>query len=69
MNIDAPDIVHVPYKGAGPSISDLMAGNISMATVGVNGELLELHRTGKIRILAVTTEQRLKGAPEIPTAI
>jgi tripartite-type tricarboxylate transporter receptor subunit TctC len=67
--IDAPEIVHVPYKGAGPSIADLVSGHIPMATINVTGQLLELHRAGKIRILAVTAPQRLKGAPEIPTAI
>jgi tripartite-type tricarboxylate transporter receptor subunit TctC len=64
-----PDIVHVPYKGAGPSIADLVSRQIPMATINVTGQLLELHRAGKIRILAVTSPARLKGAPEIPTAI
>ncbi len=67
--IDAPGIVHIPYKGAGPGISDLVSGHIGMVTVGINGQLLELHRAGKIRILAVTSERRLQVAPEIPTAI
>jgi tripartite-type tricarboxylate transporter receptor subunit TctC len=65
----SPEIVHVPYKGAGPSVADLVSGHIPMATINVTGQLLQLHRTGKIRILAVTSPQRLKGAPEIPTAI
>ena len=65
--IGTPDIVHVPYKGAGPSISDLVSGQIPMATINVTGQLLDLHRAGKIRILAVAAPQRLKGAPEIPT--
>jgi tripartite-type tricarboxylate transporter receptor subunit TctC len=67
--VGAPGIVHVPYRGAGPSIADLVSGHIPMATINVTGQLLELHRAGKIRILAVTSPQRLKGAPEIPTAI
>ena len=67
--IDAPGIVHVPYKGAGPAITDLVSGHIGMVTVAVNGQLLELHRAGKIRILAVTSKQRLKAAPDIPTAV
>ena len=61
--------MHVPYKGAGPSVADLVSGHIPMATINVTGQLLQLHRTGKIRILAVTLPQRLKGAPDIPTAI
>jgi tripartite-type tricarboxylate transporter receptor subunit TctC len=67
--IGTPDITHVPYRGAGPSITDLISGQIQMATVNVTGQTLELHRAGKIRILAVTSPQRLKGVPDIPTAV
>jgi tripartite-type tricarboxylate transporter receptor subunit TctC len=67
--IGAPEITHVPYRGAGPSIADLVAGQIPMATINLTGQTVELHRTGKIRILAVTAPERLKGVPEIPTAI
>jgi tripartite-type tricarboxylate transporter receptor subunit TctC len=67
--IGAPEIVHVPYRGAGPGITDLVSGHIPMMTVNVTGQLLDLHRSGKIRILAVTSPARLKGAPEIPTAV
>jgi tripartite-type tricarboxylate transporter receptor subunit TctC len=63
------DIVHVPYKGAGPGITDLVSGHIPMMTPNVTGQLLELHNAGKVRILAVTSPSRLKAAPEIPTAI
>jgi tripartite-type tricarboxylate transporter receptor subunit TctC len=69
QTIGAPEITHVPYRGAGPSITDLVSGHIPMATINVTGQLLELHRTGKIRILAVTSPQRLKGVPDIPTAV
>ena len=67
--IGAPEITHVPYRGAGPSIADLVAGQIPMATINLTGQTVELHRSGKIRILAVTSPERLKGVPEIPTAI
>ena len=63
------DLVHIPYKGAGPGISDLLSGHIPMMTPNVTGQLLEFHRTGKIRILAVNAAHRLAAAPEIPTAI
>ena len=63
------DIQHIPYRGAGPGISDLVSGHIPMMTPNVTGQLLELHRAGKVRILAVTSPERLKGAPDIPTAI
>ena len=63
-----PGIVPVPYRGTGPVISDLVGGQIPIGTPGVTGQLLELHRTGKIRILAVTSPKRLVAAPELPTA-
>jgi tripartite-type tricarboxylate transporter receptor subunit TctC len=67
--INAPGIVHVPYKGAGPSIKDLVSGQVDFATINVTGQLLQLHNVGKVRILAVTSQDRLKGVPSIPTAI
>ena len=63
------DLVHVPYKGAGPGISDLVSGHIPMMTPNVTGQILQLHRSGKVRILAVNAADRLKAAPEIATAI
>ena len=63
------DLVHIPYKGAGPGITDLVSGHIPMMTPNVTGQLLELNRAGKIRILAVNGAQRLTAAPYIPTAI
>src|SRR5437763_16339188 len=50
-----PDIVQVPYRGTGPVITDLIGGQIPIGTPGVTGQVLELHRSGKMRILAVTS--------------
>jgi tripartite-type tricarboxylate transporter receptor subunit TctC len=66
--IGAPDIVHIPYKGAAPGVADLASGHIPMMTPNIGGPLLELHRAGKVRILAVAATTRLKAAPDIPTA-
>jgi tripartite-type tricarboxylate transporter receptor subunit TctC len=66
--IGAPDIVHIPYKGSAPGVADLAAGHIPMMTPNVGGPLLDFHRAGKVRILAVAHEARLKAAPDIPTA-
>jgi tripartite-type tricarboxylate transporter receptor subunit TctC len=66
--IDAPDIVHIPYKGSAPGLTDLASGHIPMMTPNVGGALLDFHRTGKVRILAVAAETRLRAAPDIPTA-
>ena len=65
----SPDIVHVPYRGSGPAIVDLIGGQIQMAVPAFNGQLLAFHRAGKIRILAVTSVERLRDAPELPTTI
>src|SRR5262249_34479830 len=64
-----PDIVQVPYRGTGPATSDTIAGQVQMVTPAVTGQLLEFHRTGKLRILAVTSPMRLVAAPDIPTAL
>ena len=63
------DVVHVPYKGAGPGITDLVSGHIPIMSPNVTGQLLEFRNAGKIRILCVNTQKRLKAAPDIPTAI
>jgi tripartite-type tricarboxylate transporter receptor subunit TctC len=64
---DLPNLVQVPYRGAGPALVDLIAGQVTLSVVGVTGQTLEMHRTGKIRMLAVTNPTRLAGAPDIPT--
>ncbi|MET0632449.1 MAG: tripartite tricarboxylate transporter substrate binding protein [Xanthobacteraceae bacterium] len=63
-----PEIVQVPYRGTGPVITDLVSGQIPIGLPGVTGQLLEFHRTGKTRILAVTGPTRLIAAPDLPTA-
>jgi tripartite-type tricarboxylate transporter receptor subunit TctC len=63
------DIVHVPYRGSGPATADTISGQVAMVTPAVTAPLLELNRTGKLRILAVTSPARLIAAPEIPTAV
>ena len=55
------DVVHVPYKGAGPGIADLVSGHIPMMSPNVTGQLLEFHNTGKIRILAVNSPDAPEG--------
>jgi tripartite-type tricarboxylate transporter receptor subunit TctC len=63
------DLIHVPYKGAGPGLTDLVSGHIPIMSPNITGQVLELHRTGKVRILAVNGSERLQAAPDIPTAI
>jgi tripartite-type tricarboxylate transporter receptor subunit TctC len=63
------DLVHVPYRGMGPALKDLIGGEIPMGLPIITGQILELHRAGKIRLISVATAQRLSSAPDIPTAI
>ena len=58
--------VHVPYKGGGPAMADLMAGHVDM----LFASLLETSgyvKTGKLRALAVTSAQRSPAMPDVPT--
>jgi tripartite-type tricarboxylate transporter receptor subunit TctC len=61
-----PGILHVPYRGAGPGLIDLIAGVVPMMTPNVTGQVLDFHRAGSLRILAVCASARLKAAPDIP---
>ena len=63
-----PDLLQVPYRGSGPAIADALAGHVSMVTPAVTGQMIEFHRTGKLRILAVTSPKRLTVANDLPTA-
>jgi tripartite-type tricarboxylate transporter receptor subunit TctC len=60
------EIAHIPYRGTGPALADLISGHIPMLLHGINGQAIELHRTGKVRILAVTSAARLAAALDIP---
>jgi tripartite-type tricarboxylate transporter receptor subunit TctC len=60
------DIVHVPYKGGGPAVADLLAGQISMMLV--TPLLVEPHaRAGKLKLVAAATANRIERLPELPT--
>lgn len=60
------DILHVPYKGSGPALTDLIAGRVAfyMATLGV---MQAYEKDGKLRVLAAATEKRLGLRPDLPT--
>jgi tripartite-type tricarboxylate transporter receptor subunit TctC len=64
-----PDLVQVPYRGTGPATADCLAGQIPVVIPAVTGPLIQYHRTGKLRILAVTSPERLKAASDLPTAV
>jgi tripartite-type tricarboxylate transporter receptor subunit TctC len=60
------DIVHVPYKGGGPAVQDLVAGQVPMGVLG-STPLIPHHKSGRIRIIAFTSKERFAPMPEIPT--
>lgn len=62
------DLTHVPYKGLGPAITDLLAGNVQAAFF-VAGNVLPYLKAGKMRALAATGRQRFGSVPNIPTMI
>jgi tripartite-type tricarboxylate transporter receptor subunit TctC len=59
-------MVHVPYKGTGPSMTALLSGEVQVAIIGV-ATILPHIATGKVRALAVTGARRSQAAPELPT--
>jgi tripartite-type tricarboxylate transporter receptor subunit TctC len=60
------DIVHVPYKGAGPALPDVLGGHVPLFFSGMPPSIPHV-RAGKLRALAVTTTRRSPAAPEVPT--
>ncbi|AEI79104.1 extra-cytoplasmic solute receptor [Cupriavidus necator N-1] len=62
----ATDGLHVPYKGGGPAISDLLAGQVDVSFQNVNAVLQHI-RTGKLKAMAVTSDKRSPVLPNVPT--
>ncbi len=62
------DIIHVPYRGSSPALTDLMGGRVAL-TFDYTPSALPYVRSGKLRGLAVTGAARTKAAPELPTMI
>jgi tripartite-type tricarboxylate transporter receptor subunit TctC len=60
------DFVHVPYRGAGPALADLLGGQVMISFAGIAGSIAYI-RTGKLRALAVTTATRSEALPDVPT--
>jgi tripartite-type tricarboxylate transporter receptor subunit TctC len=60
------DLIHVPYKGAGPQLVDVMSGNVGIGFTSLVGAIPHV-RSGKLKGLVVTSKQRASAAPDIPT--
>ena len=62
------DIVHIPYKGSAPAVTDLLGGNVQAAFF-VPGNVLQHAKAGQIRLLASTGRKRFATTPAVPTMI
>jgi tripartite-type tricarboxylate transporter receptor subunit TctC len=60
------DIIHVPYRGSAPMLTDLLAGRVEVAFDAISSTI-EYIRAGKLRALAVTTAMRSEAMPDTPT--
>jgi len=65
-NATGTDLVHIPYKGSGPLVTDLLGNQITMSFDTVTPVLQHI-RSGKLRALAVTTGKRATALPDVPT--
>jgi tripartite-type tricarboxylate transporter receptor subunit TctC len=65
-NVAGTDFVHVPYKGTGPALTDLLGGQVAMTFTDVLTALPYI-KTGKLRALGVTTPARSQSLPDVPT--
>ena len=59
-------ITHVPYRGTGPMLTDLIAGRLDAASIGASA-VLQFIRAGKLRCIATGTTQRIAQLPDVPT--
>ena len=59
-------LTHVPYKGGGQAITDLLAGQVQIGSLG-STPVIPHHKTGKLKIIAQTTATRSPSLPEVPT--
>ena len=59
-------MIHIPYKGTGPALTDTMAGQVQMLFGSVGATLPQMS-SGRLRAIAVTTAKRITAAPDVPT--
>jgi tripartite-type tricarboxylate transporter receptor subunit TctC len=66
MAMTGTKLIHVPYKGTGPALKDILSSHVDLTFIQVSNAY-ELHRAGKARILAVATDKRMEILPDMPT--
>ena len=66
LTIGAPNLVHVPYKGGNPAMTALVGGEVSMGIVSL-ASTMAFAKSGRVKILAVSSSKRSRLAPDIPT--
>ena len=62
------DLTHIPYKGAAPALTDLVAGNVQAAFM-VPGNVLQFAKEGRLRLIASSGAKRFPGTPNVPTLV
>jgi len=66
-SLTGTDMVHVPYKGTGPAVTDLMGGKVQVM-INTMPSVLPLVKAGRLKALAIGSKQRSPAAPDVPTA-
>jgi len=61
-------ITHIPYRGAGPALQDLIAGQVDLMFDGLGSSAAHI-RSGRVRAIAVASDRRAPGFPDVPTSV
>jgi tripartite-type tricarboxylate transporter receptor subunit TctC len=64
-----PSLTHVPYRGGSEAILDVVGGRLTFAIVSISASIVQMHRTGSLRVVAVTSPQRSKAAPDLADVV
>ena len=64
-----PEVTHIPYRGGGPVMADVVSGHIPMMVINITNHVIEMHKTGKIRLVAVFTPKPLTVLHDVPAAV
>ncbi len=64
-----PSLTHVPYRGGSAAILDVIGGRLTFAIVSISAGIVQMHHADKLRVIAVTSPQRSKAAPELADVV